>query len=1239
MLCVSCFCFLNTSTGFPVVVPSLTDTAGFAYVEDTEELLTIPAALEYLLCSSSGENVTFEPASKSCPEVVTASNERVELIWTVRNENDTTEDELVTIQTTNSNESPGVSEIGDGLVGPDSGLDSIDESSASEEAPGDDSSSSSSETETPEEVETLTASPSETSTGDPRTNLTVTGDTPNQTPMSPEQPMEVAPSPITEEPNSIAGPMEPSSVVTTEAPGSIPGQMESASVPMTEVLSLITGPMESASGPTTEELSSIPGPIEPSSVPTTEVPGLIKAPMESASVSTTEGLSSTPGPMESASDLEAMESMILPFSTNNMSSSLQTSYLKKNCESMNRTVFCSSITRQNKSATVQKTEEYEFSFSDIISSAEDNSTEHGSKDYSLRSEIKSSIASLVSEVEDTIEDDMEEALRRLLQDTDNEPITNQETEDAILEANRTSGFLDSNGAIRGDYNYLLELEAHNLPDQELLIINVDFGNGNIRRLMIYIDSSPVSADIQELPNPNENPNRATDDYAFRIRFSTRMVTQPNEATASCQAVVEPLDSLRTAQLNREQGALTPHHLMSMIIASSNLGSCSEDLDQLDPASVVSVDGVNAHVESQGERIYISQLRDGTRPEGSVVTVNFSVDRNRKKRVTFKVGGESGVSLSGVRANEEARLYSVGLRSNKNARHSKRIAEITGTTNTALVVTALGVSFVANVIGLPMLSYFKLGPVSAATNLFSMSNAVELLQQAQLTYLVTKMAVPNLPENFIAYGEKFHWTMLDFDLPWETDIKSDEHRQLIRLSGRRLLNNTTNPEDVTDEKEGDDRVEKDENESVYKTLRRTYFWAAICFISLAIYHVILLAIFLRNKKELPGFLRLPRLELYLFHMSVAVIAGGPANLFSGNTNQLIIGIVILIVCLVPVFFWNIYILVKYVFNTRRTERIIVYELDDVNIFGRNSDRNGGNIQREESKRTIQRERIDKEVTPSTFEKYIWRPFVGLPYRHGTWTWKDKRARRVGDRYGPLYEDSRGIPKHQTDVIRDEHSNEIKIFEDVKEENRYPIDVPKVSYCLRMNEKLINLGKMAFVACFIMGNDNPESIYQAIVLLLLNVAHVLYLRVYRPYCQRWKLALALASEYLQIALFVCTIILLNTSRSEEADFRTSIGTAMLIFSVLSTTLYVFDIAKTAFDIFKEALERIKAHRNDDFDSKSEEAEDQDLAFEEMFAKEPLTALRNYVVSPVLQSLRASRASHGSPTSTPNITSTEP
>jgi len=314
---------------------------------------------------------------------------------------------------------------------------------------------------------------------------------------------------------------------------------------------------------------------------------------------------------------------------------------------------------------------------------------------------------LESEAEEA-EEGEERSLRRLMQDlpTVVDSTAAQATDSPVLEANETPGSLDLRDALRNDVIFVLELEAQRLPEQTLFTLEFSLGDGVTRSLMIYFDPSTVSADIEESPNPNEDPNRESDEYVYRVRFSSRMVSLPSEESISCPRVTEPLNALSSSQFDARQNTLTSYDSTALIRASEGLSSCAGRLEHLAPASIISVDGADAVVEVEEDEINIDELRQGRKPTGSVVTVNFSIERDRKQRVTFNVGSETGVSLSGVPVNEAARQYRVRLRSDR-IRDAEDVGEIVGTTTTALIGTVIGISVLANV-GLPLLTLFDLG---------------------------------------------------------------------------------------------------------------------------------------------------------------------------------------------------------------------------------------------------------------------------------------------------------------------------------------------------------------------------------------------------------------------------------------------------------------------------------------------------------------------------------------------------
>jgi len=90
----------------------------------------------------------------------------------------------------------------------------------------------------------------------------------------------------------------------------------------------------------------------------------------------------------------------------------------------------------------------------------------------------------------------------------------------------------------------------------------------------------------------------------------------------------------------------------------------------------------------------------------------------------------------------------------------------------------------------------LGGLGATESIGSLSSSVGLLQAGQITYLMTKLAVPNLPRNFIAFGGQFYWTLLNFRAPWDAKKDSNLQSETPESDRRRLLGDETTTEDVS-----------------------------------------------------------------------------------------------------------------------------------------------------------------------------------------------------------------------------------------------------------------------------------------------------------------------------------------------------------------------------------------------------------------------------------------------------------
>eukprot|EP00210_Caulerpa_lentillifera_P004682 g4467.t1 len=461
-------------------------------------------------------------------------------------------------------------------------------------------------------------------------------------------------------------------------------------------------------------------------------------------------------------------------------------------------------------------------------------------------------------------------------------------------------------------------------------------------------------------------------------------------------------------------------------------------------------------------------------------------------------------------------------------------------------TATGVALVASV-GAPLITSFASGGASGAMQATSsLSNIVDLLQSGQKAYLMTKLAVPNLPRNFISFGKQFRWTMLDFKLPWEDGSKTGEKLVITR----KLLNNSTNADD-------------EDSGSVYDTLRRAYFWTAISFAGLVLVHMMFIGIFLYWDKKLPTILRIPRLELHVFHWAIAILASGPAVLFSGSANQIILGIVTFILCVVSLLCWHQYLLGKYVLNSRRVGKGIVYALDDVTPQVQSNNSDAPSLPESSSNEPATKEK-GNEDDQWWFRRYILGLLFGHLYHSGQWTPENDKSFFVVERYGPIFEDSRGKPVHLIEHEEgpnnaDDHSRR---YEEVPAENRYRIDVSEFSYTIRVCEKLFSLVKMVLITCIILGEDSAENNAQAYVLLVIHIIYLIYLRAFRPHCSRRQLVMAMIEEILDILIVLLVICKLNEDKS---DAHINVGVLMVVLEAIIVALRLIDIALTTLPFF--------------------------------------------------------------------------
>ena len=60
--------------------------------------------------------------------------------------------------------------------------------------------------------------------------------------------------------------------------------------------------------------------------------------------------------------------------------------------------------------------------------------------------------------------------------------------------------------------------------------------------------------------------------------------------------------------------------------------------------------------------------------------------------------------------------------------------------------------------------------------------------------------------------------------------------------------------------------------------------------------------------------------------------------------------------------------------------------------------------------------------------------------------------------------------------------------------------RVVNVVQVNGAVLRLSRMIFIACFVLGQDNPSNNSQGVVLLILTIVYLLFLRVLRPHNER-------------------------------------------------------------------------------------------------------------------------------------------
>lgn len=440
----------------------------------------------------------------------------------------------------------------------------------------------------------------------------------------------------------------------------------------------------------------------------------------------------------------------------------------------------------------------------------------------------------------------------------------EEVDPLVLEANETTGFLLPNGRLRPDQTLLLEVRIADLPENQLLRVELDFGQGVRRTVHIYRNSAPASAELRLVSDSTNTTSSRENSFQYEVEFAEFVFDAPAGDQVECSSVRQPLEVFSSERLS-ESSPLTANSLLAMITAAAAFDDCFAPLDTFSEEQLVRVTGVDADVSGNQGNLSLERLREG-RTANSSVQITFSVDLNRRTRFEIIVRDSAGVDLSGAQiAGLRERFFLE--RRNRATLQAVEDADTLGTSSTVVLSSAVATSVTASVGASMAVTVTGSAATSSAGGSSvggSVNGAIELLSFGQRIYLMARMAVPNMPENFREYGETFSWTMLDIKVPWRDN--TEEQRLYTSDSG--------NPQE--------DVLELNE-EWPYERMVVTLSWALLLFVGLLMLHLTCIAIFFTKRWNLPNALRFPRLELYYFYWVMTPIAGACATLMAGTES--------------------------------------------------------------------------------------------------------------------------------------------------------------------------------------------------------------------------------------------------------------------------------------------------------------------------------------------------------------------
>jgi hypothetical protein len=384
----------------------------------------------------------------------------------------------------------------------------------------------------------------------------------------------------------------------------------------------------------------------------------------------------------------------------------------------------------------------------------------------------------------------------------------------------------------------------------------------------------------------------------------------------------------------------------------------------------------------------------------------------------------------------------------------------------------------------------------------------------------------------------------------------------------------------------------------EVLWNVLFWSAILLAGVAALHLVTLGVLRALKvSQVPKMLHVPRIELLTFTMILPMIAAaGAIALRSDSAGTIAAGVCFGILLPFGFLIGASLFLIYAVFRPAVSKRRAVYVLseDSPVLYMPTDDRTAGSRQRKDpsgdssgSRRASVPTSGDEEENsaqgpgtgrvaladghkPNLLYKYIVSPLFGFdsPNRvahvpgdanispddaHLEWMGRGKTDGEFVKRFGLFFEDA-----HGPQVVRVQSRYDWSNIETDGDRNTVggAVLVPSAEGAMEILQTfaiIFAATKMVLFAIVINAPGGVNHFAQVIALALVCLLHIAYLRICVPYRLRIELVAELVAAVMDLAVFVCGIILVAIS-DWSSGARNRMGTAMIVLQAIGFLVFI-------------------------------------------------------------------------------------